>query len=211
MALTWTAKPADAVYRLTWTVPLIDGDSIDTATLTVSSGDAAIDAYEIVDDGVVAFVSGGTAGTYTTIAAEAVTADGETIPETIYLPVISSATALGYTGLDLAHYVLRKVVGNGETPSADELNDCLERLSDMLAAWKGQGAETGIPLPLASASLIRCDDAFIQAIKANGILRISDLYDNYNLSPVVVEEARRGLQLIKSRNLPAERGAVVFY
>lgn len=211
MAIYLKAKAPTAVVRYEWPVPVRDGDSLATFVPTVSSGTAVIDSYETEGDTGVLIVSGGTAGAVTVIALLATTDQGETIPDTAYLPVIASTNALGNTGTDIASYILRKVTGNGEAPSADELNDCLERLSDMLATWRRQGADLGIPLPVTTATEFVCEDAFIQAVKANGILAVMDLYDNYNPSPIVVEQAKRGLQLIKSTLLSTDERPAVYY
>lgn len=210
MALTFAAKPAGAVYRYTWSVPVADGDSVASATLTVSSGTATIVSYDFDGNDVSAFISGGTAGAYTVIAASAETNDGETIVETIYLPVITPDSQLANTGLDVVNFALRKVAGIGESPDADELEDGLERLSDMLAAWNDQGAGLGVPLPVASDTVLYVSDSALLAIKNNLILELADLYE-FEPSPRVVQNAARGLQQIKMGNLPADRGAAVYY
>lgn len=210
MAITWASKAPGSVYRYTWLPDLADCDSIGSATLTVSAGDATIDSYEQDGSGVVAFVSGGTAGTVTTIAAEAITSDGETLTDTIYLPIQTSASALGYTVRDVCEFALRKVVGNGVDADAIELDDAVERLSDMLASWAGRGADIGVPLPLTASDTLYISDAFVSAVKNNLILQIADLYD-YQPSPVVIENARRGVQQVKTALLPRDREGADYY
>jgi hypothetical protein len=211
MAIYLRVKAPSAVTRYEWAFPVRDGDGLATFVPTVSSGTAVIDSYETEGDTGVLIVSGGTAGAVTVIGLVATTNEGETLTDTAYLPVIASTNALGNTGTDIAAYILRKVTGNGETASADELNDCLERVSDMLATWKLQGADLGIPLPVTTSTEFICEDAFIQAVKANGILAVMDLYDNYNPSAIVVEQARRGLQIIKASLLPTDERPAVYY
>ena len=199
MALTWTAKPSGAVYRLTWTVPVVDGDSVATATLTVSDGDAVIDSYEIVDNGVVAAVSGGTDGTVTTITASAVTSDGETIAETIYLPIRASSIALANTVQDICAFALRKITGLGADADDAALEDMRERLDDMLAMWRMDGMDVGAVSPLALSDTLKVPDEFIAAIKHNLILSGLDLYPGYDPSPVTVELAAMGKILVRNR------------
>lgn len=210
MAIYLKAKAPTAVARYEWPVPVREGDSVATFVPTVSSGTAVIDSYETEGDTGVLIVSGGAADEVTVIAITATTDEGETVIETAYLPVIASTNALDVTGADIASYVLRKVAGIGDTATGDELSDVFERISAMLAAWNGQGANLGIPLPVDEGTLFLCDDAFIQAIKANGILAIADLYE-YTPSPFVVEQARRGLQQIKASLLSTDERAAVYY
>lgn len=210
MAVYLTAKAPAAIYRYTWAVPVAEGDSVSSATLSMTSGTASLDTYETDGDSVVLVLSGGAAGEVAVISASATTNDGETISETIYLPIIANTNALANTGQDIAGYVLRKVAGNGEDASADEMSDCLERLSDMLAAWKATGADIGIPLPLTTSTVFTCNDAFIAAIKANGIIAVSDLYE-FQPSPFVIEQARRGLGIIKNAQLSREPLQAEYY
>lgn len=210
MAVNWSAKAPGSVFRYTWVPDLADGDSISAATLTVSAGDAVIDSYEEDGEGVTAYLSGGTAGTTTVIAGSVVTSDGETLTETIYLPILTSALTLGYTGQDIAEFALRKVAGNGVTPDASETADALERLSDMLASWAGRGADLGVALPVTSSTTLYISDAHASAVKNNLILQLADLYD-YQPSPVVIENARRGLQQVKTSLLPSDREGAEFY
>lgn len=211
MAIYLKAKAPASVVRYEWPAPLRNGDSLSTFVATLTSGTAVVDSYETDGDKGVVTVSGGAVGVVQELSFTATTSDGNTIVETAYLPILSSENALGNTGGDIAAYILRKVAGIGDNATADEQSDCLERLSDMLATWKAQGADIGIPLPVTAATEFVCDDAFIQAIKANGILAIADLYENYNPSPVVVEQARRGLQTIKSRLLSTDDRTAVYY
>lgn len=211
MAIYLTAKAPESTYRYTWAVPIAEGDSVLTAVATVSTGTAVIEAQEVADGALVMVLSGGAAGEVTVITVEADTNDGEVLTDTLYLPILTSANALGNTGSDIASYILRKVAGIGDVATGDELNDCLERLSGMLASWKLQGADLGIALPVTSSTEFLCEDGFIQAIRANGILAIADLYENYNPSPIVVEQARRGLQQIKASLLSTDERPAVYY
>ncbi len=209
MALTWPAKPAGGVLELSWIVPVAGGDGIYSVTLTVASGDATIDAYDFDGDTVSAFVSGGTANTVTAITATVETVYGETIAETIYLPIISTAVQ-GTTARDVCAYALRKVSGIGVEPDADELEDALERLNDLLAMWKRAGADLSIPLPAAASDVLYIDDAFMLALKANLLLRVFDLYGEQP-TPMQDEDAKRSLQAVKQALLPDARGTAVYF
>ncbi len=204
MALYLPAKPSGAVTRYVWPI-----GSIDTASVTVTSGTAAVDSYETTDEGLAFIVSGGTTGAVTIFGATA-SFDGETFIETIYLPVIANTIALSPTGQDVAAYILRKVAGVGETADAAEVTDCLERVSAMLAVWKETGADIGVVLPLTTSAVFTCNDAFIDAIKTNGILAVSDLYE-FTPSPFVIEQARRGLGVIKNALLNREPLKAEYY
>jgi hypothetical protein len=195
MALTWTTKPSDATYRLSWRVPVVSGDIVSGASLTVTSGTAIIDSYSIVDNDVVAYVSGGTVGAVTTISGAADTSGGETITETIYLPVTSSASALQNTGGDIAAFALRKVSGFDD-PEANELTDALVRLSDMLASWAGQSMGVGVPLPVTEATVFLIPDEYISAIKANLVVRLVGVY-GAQPSPQEQRDALIGYQLVR--------------
>lgn len=170
MALNWTSKPAGATYRLTWTVPVIDGDSVSSAVLAVSDGDAAIDSYTVDGNDVIAVVSGGTAGTLTTIDASAVTGDGETLTETIYLPIVAS-DAQTVTARDVCDYALRKIVGVGNDADAAELDDAMESLRGLLARFS-----IG-PVPAAASSEMGLPDDYIQPLKAMLRKVVSDTYE----------------------------------
>lgn len=211
MAIYLKPKAPASVARYEWAVPLRTDDSLSSFVATVTTGTAVVDSYETEGDKAVLTVSGGAVGVVQVLALTAVTNDGETVSETAYLPILTSANALGNTGSDIASYILRKVAGIGDVATGDELNDCLERLSGMLASWKLQGADLGIALPVTSSTEFLCEDGFIQAIRANGILAIADLYENYNPSPVVVEQARRGLQQIKASLLSTDERPAVYY
>ena len=208
MALTLTAKPSGAQYRYTWAVPLVAGDSVASYTLTPTG--CTILASENAGETIEFLVSGGTIGTMASIAAIAVTADGEVLTETLYIPIRNTTNTLGNTARDACLFALRKASGMGNEPEADELADALERLNDMLAAWAGEGADIGIALPVAAGTVLLVSDAFIQAIKMNLILQIADIYE-YAPSGMVVNDALRGLQRIKAANLPAERVLADFY
>lgn len=210
MALHLAAKDPDSALRYTWIPPVADGDGIDSASITRTSGTVVIEDYQLDGDGVVLFVSGGADGETTIIAASVVTSYGETLVETLYLPVRADAPALGNTVRDVCTFALRKVVGNGADADAAELDDATERLSDMLAAWAGQGADLGVKLPCAADDVLYIPDAYVSALKNNLIVELADHY-GAEIAPRVAMNARTGLQQIKAANLPAEREGPGYY
>lgn len=175
MSLHWTAKAPGDVYRYTWTPPLAPGDSL--SSFTASATGATIDLSEQDGDDAVLFVSGGTAGATAVFTFTALTTDGETLTETVYLPIRASANGFSYTARDIVEFALRKVVGNGNTAEADEAEDALERLNDMLAMWRIDGLDIGIAGPLALGTTIAVRDEFIPAVKFNLRVACHSHYD----------------------------------
>jgi hypothetical protein len=208
MALTLAPKDPQEVVRYSWAPALADGDGIASYTL-VETG-CTVDSDEIVGDEVVFFVSAGVAGTIGSIVATAVTNDGETLEDTLYLPIQASTLAFDDTAQDICSFALRKVKGVRGTPTATESADALERLNNMLASWTRQGADVGAMLPLSLVSRVYCEDAFLDAIKANLILKLADLY-GFQPAPTTVMEARTGLSLIKNAKLSDEREGAAYF
>lgn len=155
---------------------------------------------EVDSDEVVFTLSGGTAGQTAYIDVTVVAGD-ETRANRLYVPVValggSSATVQ-----DIVGFALRKVTGLGETPEAAQAEDALERLGDMLEAWRATGADMGAPRPLLLSTVLYAPHSHITAIKNNLIVSLSDIYGQDVLTPQVVEAARRGLQLVKIANCP---------
>lgn len=208
MAQTWPAKAPTEIVERRWTVPVDAGDGL-ASFARVPTG-VTIDAYEVQGNDAVLTLSAGTAGDTASVVLTATTNRGKALVETFYLPVQVSANAFAYTARDACGFALRKVVGNGVEADAAELADALERLNDMLASWKEQGADAGVPLPLTADDGLPCSDAFAQAIKYNLKLRVHDHYDA-PLTAFDVDYARRGLQQIKSANLSTGPRETVFY
>lgn len=207
MALSFTAKPDGAVYQYTWNVPVIEGDSV--ASVTLSASGCTIDAYELGGNSVLIFVSGGTAGTTASIDLGAVTTDGETLTDTAYIPIIAD-TATGMTVRDAVDFALRKVFGLGNEAPADATDDAVERLSDMLMLWKDTGSDVGATFPLTAATVIYCKPSYQVAIKNNLAVQVADYY-NLPLTAAVAMNAMRGLQAVRIDNLPTDRPGADYY
>lgn len=211
MAITWSSKTPDAVMRFTWAPSLVPGDSIASHTLTVTTGDAVVDDSTIlIGEFVEAFISGGTAGTITTFAGEVVTTEGETLTETIYLPIYGPDAIIAATARDVCSFALRKIIGMGETAEADELDDALERLNMMLLAWRRLGADVGCVFPLVAATDLSIPDEYVAAVKFNLRMQCHEHYGE-PLSAYDVEQAKRGLQLVKSANLSDDRAPAEYF
>lgn len=210
MALKLAAKAPTAVLRYVWTPQVLEGDGPLSATLTVTTGDAVIDNYAVEADSVAFFLSGGTAGTTTIISAAAITNEGETLPETIYIPILSRAIALDNTVRDVCNYALRPIVGLGGSPSANELADAQEHLDDMLAMWAESGADLGVKLPTSASDILYVSDAALQGIKNNLRMRLGEVYGK-PVDQVTALSALRGLQQIKTALLPVDREGVDYF
>ena len=208
MAQTLTAKPEGAEYRYTYPPPLADGDGLASYTL-VAIG-CTITFNKANGDDIIISVSGGTAPSIATIAVTVVTNDGETLTETLYIPIRSSANVLANTGQGICDYALRKVYGVHGAIPASAAADCIERLNDMLAGWELEGASVGVPLPVDVSTAFSIADGYVGAIKHNLTMLVAGLY-GAQLDGMVAAEARRGLQRIKANNLPDERAAGAYY
>lgn len=207
---TLAAKPAASTISYDWTPGLGSDDSIASVSLSVTTGTATISSHKHDGKTVTMLLAGGAAGVTSILSATVLTQRGQTITETIYLPVTESTNRLSNTARDICSFALRKMTGIGEQPEAEELDDALERLNIMLAAWKPQGADIGIALPVEAGTVFLVPDEFILAIKANLLL---DVYDAYGEQPTPRQamNARMGLQLVKSALLSDERAPAVYY
>lgn len=94
MSLTWPAKHPAAAADYVWIPGLDAGDTIATAAITVTEGTVSASARtpQTGDTTLVADVSGGTIGETNVLYAVVTTAGGRTFDETIYLPIVASAS-----------------------------------------------------------------------------------------------------------------------
>lgn len=204
MALFWQAKAPASVEERVWKL-----DGITSTSFTVSTGTATL-AHVIEGEGVAVTVTGGAAGVVQVITASAVLSTGETISETIYIPIRDAVNLLGNTVYDVCAFALRKISGIGEQADADELTLAVEYLNDMLAEWRGSGADVGIAKLLVSADDLIVRDEFIAPIKNNLTVRLAEEFDR-PLTPALVENARRGMQLIKNALLARDVAQAEYY
>jgi uncharacterized phiE125 gp8 family phage protein len=90
MALTWTPKRPAAVLDYSWEVPVEEGDTLASASLTKVSGSVMIDSQSTIDNLRVAWLSGGVDGETAEFRGQATTTAGRTFDETIYLPIVTN-------------------------------------------------------------------------------------------------------------------------
>lgn len=202
MAVHFSAKPAGATQVYTWIPDLADGDSISSYTLTPTT--ITVISSEDQGDSIEMFLSGGSAGNVYPIAAEVETDDGESLRETLYLPVFGPGNAFSDTAEDVVNFALKPITGLNDAPETVELNDGLEWLNGMLASWRETGADVGIALPLVAASVMYCSDAHLLAIKNNLRVFLAEQYGR-QVAPATLTMAVKGLQQIKWANLPNDR------
>jgi hypothetical protein len=199
--------PAEVVER-TWRVPTGHGDSPESAS--VSASGVTVDTYEINGCGEVALtLSGGSAGETGAITATITTSYGNTLTETLYIP-IASADSTASTVRDIVSFALRKVAGLAEEPTAEQAEDARERLADMLEEWRATGADIGATRPLTLNTVLYCPESYLSAVKNNLIVALSDIY-GLEVSPFVMRKALAGLAHIKMANLPDDRPLVAYY
>jgi hypothetical protein len=208
MAAFLASRAPTEVVERRWTVPLDADDGAESASLSASG--VTVDAYEFQGGELVLTLSGGTAAATGSIVATITTSQGRTLVETLYIPVVASASQIADTARSYCYFALRKITGNGNDPEASELDDALERLEGLVAKWRAGGADIGAPFPLTAASVIYCPDWAVDALRFN--LRIA-CHDHYDapLTAYDVQQAMRGRQLVAHKNLPATREGAEFY
>lgn len=198
--------PAEVVQRR-WTVP-VDSDDGALSVSTSASG-VTVDEDSLEGDELVLTLSAGVAAATGEIVATVTTSRGRILEETLYIPIVASEAQIAGTARDYCYFALRKITGLGEDPDATELEDALERLSALVALWRAGGADIAAPFPLTANSVIYCPDWAVSALRYNLLV---DCYSNYTAqpSPMDVMNARRGLAMVKHRNLPDARAAVYY-
>lgn len=174
--------------------------------VSTSASGVTVSSATIEGDEVLFVLAGGTAATTGTITATLTTQGGETLVETLYVPVIASPSQIAATARDFVDFALRKIVGIGESANDAELEDALERLSGLVARMREGGADIGAPFPLDANSVIYCPDWAVSALRYNLLIECADIYGEQP-SAMEYEQARRGMQLVKHKNLPAERAS----
>lgn len=202
MAAFLDSKTASEVVRREWVVPVDDDDA--PASVALSASGITVDASEFQGNTLILTLSAGTAAATGSIVATVTTDKSRTLIETLYIPIIESAAQIADTARSYIEFALRKIAGIGQSPSADELSDGLEQLNSLIAVWRAGGADIGAPFPITANSVIYCPDWAVDALRYNLRIKLSSLY-GAQIDPMDMECARRGLQLIKHKNLPDER------
>lgn len=194
--------PTEAVERR-WAVPADKGDAPLSASLTASGVAIASNSFEGND--LVLNLTGGTAAETASIIVTVTTEKGRTLNETLYIPIIASAAQIANTARD---YVIFAMQAIGE-PTAQELDWGLERLNTIVAEMREAGADIGAAFPITSGTVIYCPDYAVSALRYS--LKV-ELLPVFGVEPTAldVERMRRGLQLVKAKNLPDVRPVEFF-
>lgn len=202
MAAYLDAKgPTETVERR-WTPAVASDDAM--GSVSTSASGITVSSATIEGDEVLFVLTGGTAAATGTITATVVTEGGETLVETLYVPIIASPAQIADTAREYIDFALRKITGPRRSPSANELDDGLEHLNAMIAEMRASNADVGAPFPLTADSVIYCPDWAVSAVRYNLRVRVMDLY-GIEPSAMDFDRARRGMQLVKHKNLPADR------
>lgn len=207
MATYLDAKVPAEVVRRTWTVP-VDADDA-PSSVSLSATGVTVDANSFEGNDLVLTLSAGTAAATGSIVATVTTNKSRTLVETLYIPIVESAAQIADTARSYIGFALRKVTGLGNDPTADELDDALERLNAMIAVWREGGADIAAPYPLTANSVIYCPDWAVTGLRYNLLVECCEFY-GVAITASEAMAARKGLQLIKHKNLPDAR-KVEFY
>lgn len=117
MTQAWPSKDPDAVYDYSYTIPLDDGDSVASATLSKLSGDVVIDSQGVAANVLTAVLSGGTDGETAVFQVDWSTNGGDADQEVITLAVNEKAPLTAPTGF--------------VDPTAAELKAAFSRFADV--------------------------------------------------------------------------------
>lgn len=208
MNYVWPVKaPAEVVER-NWIVPVVESDSV--ASFTVEGTGVTVVASELNGDTIQLTLSAGSAGETATVDLVATSTNGLIETATFYQPVRADGFQLTPTGNEIANFALRKVVGNGMAADGVELDDALERLTDLLAGWQADGADLSVKLPVEAEDILYIPDWSVGAVKAVLTAKVFDHYD-VPLTRAVAMDAQAGMQRIKARLLPDYRDGVEYF
>ncbi len=194
MAFFLAVKAPTEIVERRWTVP-----ACGPANASLSASGITVDDYTFEGDDLVLTLSAGTAAATGSIVATVTMSDGQTLVETLYIPVAVS-TSSAATAQDICTFALRKIEGDGETPDATRAAIALEFLSDMLEEWRVSGADIGATRPLTLSTVIYCPESYLSAVKNNLALRIHTHYE-IPITPMTARLASSGLSHIKQTNL----------
>lgn len=176
----WDAKTPGEIALRRWEPQLPQRESLATsATITVDAGTVTATAEVTTfkgSDVVEVLLSGGAIGETARISIDVGTSEGATLTGVFFMAVRSEAPVLGSTARDVCNFALRKVIGNGEVASADELTDALERLNDMLMIWRVSGLDVGLGGVLEADTELNIPDFVIAGLKWNLREELHDFY-----------------------------------
>lgn len=166
--MIWPAKTPDETVTQRWEPDLTSSESISSVAAATDGGTVTVTATNETKNGkagITALVAGGAAGETARVSLEITTSKGNTLVGVFFIAVRAEAPVLGNTALDVCQFALRKIVGNGETAEAEELDDALERLNAMLMLWRIDGLDVGIAKELDSTDALDIPDPYITVIK----------------------------------------------
>lgn len=187
---TWEAKTPDETVSRRWEPVLADNEGISTVAVAVDSGTVTATAESEVrrgKRGVTVTVVGGAAGETARVSVTVTTTENRTRIGVFHIAVRAEAPLLGNTARDVINFAMRKITGNGNDPTADELDDALERLNGLWMLWRIQGLDVGIAKELTANDTLDIPDAFVTAIK--WCLR-EELHDFYGVALSAVDVMR---------------------
>jgi len=87
-----------------------------------------------------------------------------------------------------------KILASGETPEAQEADDCLEALNQMLAEWEIDGVDLA-HIGLALDDTLDVPDSHLNGIALNLAMRIADDF-GATITPSIAQEALNGKNAI---------------
>jgi hypothetical protein len=198
MAQTWPAKAPTEIVERRWTVPLAEGDSISGVTTSATGVTVTSDDHQL--DEAIVILSAGTAGTEASVTVTVTTSDGNTHVDTFFIAIRATTAAFGTTVRDAVTFALRKIAGNGNAPTADELADGVELFNGMIATWRINGMDIGVAGTLAASDTIDVPDEFILPVKF-ALRRLC--HSTYEAPLTAIDEtmATEGERLIANRLL----------
>lgn len=175
MATTWEAKAAADVVERRWSVPVPEGDSL--SSVSTSATGVTVDSDDTDRSEAVVVLSAGTAGATGSVTVTATTTNGLSLSETFLIAIRATAQQIATTARDVVYFAMRKITGNGNDPDASEADDALERLNDMIALWRIDGLDLGLPVPLVLGDTLSLPDEYLSALKFNLRIACHDHYD----------------------------------
>lgn len=144
MTILAPKRPAEAVkYTFDWSHQLGD-DSIDTYTLTVTSGSVTVNSSSNSSSAVVAILGGGSDGQTSLLSLKVVTGDGQTLYRDLSLLVSSTAVSVfpsTTTKQQICEMAFEEITlaGYEFDATAEEQASALRRLDSLMAQWAGPG------------------------------------------------------------------------
>lgn len=192
MAQLWEPKGATEAVDRRWHIDLAPDDAI--STVSVSATGVTATAGHQYDDAVIT-LSGGVAGVEGVVLVTVVTSGGLSFVDTFYIPIRASTILRTVTVLDVCSFALRKITGDGETPTAEQMTVALEYLVELLTHWRFSGADVGVSGSLVASDTLDVPDDYIPAVKWNLRLQVHNHYgaDLSTVDLLYAEETRRAV------------------